>query len=60
MVPPDELESSSPAAALAAGQSVTHVHRTLHLKGPASALDTVARAALGVGLTDITAAFKTP
>ena len=28
-----ELESSSPAAALAPGKSLTHVHRTIHLTG---------------------------
>ena len=29
-----ELESSSPAAALAPGESLSHVHRTVHLSGP--------------------------
>jgi hypothetical protein len=29
-----ELESSSPAAALAPGQTLTHVHSTIHLTGP--------------------------
>src|SRR6185295_10795646 len=29
-----ELESSSPAAALAPGQSIEHVHRTIHFSGP--------------------------
>lgn len=50
-----ELESSSPAAALAPGRSLSHVHRTIHVMGPESALDQVARAALGVGLADIQA-----
>ncbi|HWH72575.1 MAG TPA: DUF6786 family protein, partial [Candidatus Sulfotelmatobacter sp.] len=48
-----ELESSSPAAALAPGQSLSHVHRTLHLSGDESTLDAVARATLGVSLADI-------
>ena len=48
-----ELESSSPAAALAPGKSLSHVHRTIHLSGPESALDGVARATLGVSLADI-------
>jgi hypothetical protein len=52
-----ELESSSPAAALAPGKSLTHRHRTLHLVGEKAALDTVARKVLGVGLEEITAAF---
>jgi hypothetical protein len=53
-----ELESSSPAAALAPGQSLTHVHRTIHLSAPESVLDPVARAALGVSLAEIQSALK--
>jgi len=52
-----ELESSSPAAALAPGASLGHVHRTLHLTGPEPALDAAARAALGVSLAEISAAL---
>lgn len=52
-----ELESSSPAAALAPGASTDHVHRTMHLTGPKAALDAVAKAALGVGLDEITRAL---
>jgi hypothetical protein len=48
-----ELESSSPAAALAPGKSLTHVHRTIHLAGPEGALDPIARKVLGVALSDI-------
>ena len=53
-----ELESSSPAAALAPGSSLSHVHRTIHLRGPESALGGVARATLGVSLDEIKNAFK--
>lgn len=53
-----ELESSSPAAALAPGDSLSHVHRTIHLSGPRPALDGVARATLGVSLDEIEGAFK--
>jgi len=53
-----ELESSSPAAALAPAKSLSHVHRTIHLTGPESALDSVARATLGVSLADIKAGLK--
>lgn len=53
-----ELESSSPAAALRPGKSLTHVHRTIHLSGDESALDTVARAALGVSIADINHGLK--
>lgn len=52
-----ELESSSPAAALAPGESIEHVQRTLHLTGPETELDRVALAKLGVGLGEITRAF---
>jgi hypothetical protein len=48
-----EIESSSPAAALAPGESITHVHRTVHLQGPDADLDAMARAVLGVSLDDI-------
>lgn len=48
-----ELETSSPAAALAPGQTLTHVHTTMHFAGPKKALDGIARAALGVGLDEI-------
>ena len=53
-----ELESSSPAAALAPGRSLTHVHRTLHLSGAENDLDRVARAVLGVSLDEIRTALR--
>ena len=52
-----ELETSSPAAALAPGGSLNHTHRTIHLTGPESGLDTVARAVLGVSVTQIATAL---
>jgi hypothetical protein len=52
-----ELESSSPAAALAPGESLSHSHRTFHLSGPKLALDGVARATLGFSLDEIKDAF---
>ncbi len=45
-----ELESSSPALALAPGAAATHVHRTLHLTGPRPALAKIALAVLGADL----------
>jgi hypothetical protein len=48
-----ELETSSKAAALAPGESLTHVHRTVHLTGPRAELDAIAKAALGVTLEQI-------
>jgi hypothetical protein len=52
-----ELESSSPALELAAGETATHVHQTIHLQGEPRSLDAIARSALGVGLEQITNAF---
>ena len=45
-----ELETSSAAAELAPGESLTHVHQTFHFHGPESELDAIARATLGVSL----------
>jgi hypothetical protein len=53
-----ELETSSPALSLAPGETFTHLHRTVHLLGPESALDAIARGTLGVGLADLAGAFN--
>lgn len=53
-----EIESSSPAALLKPGQTLRHVHRTIHLQGPVQQLDKIARRKLGVGLDTITKALK--
>ena len=55
-----ELETSSPAAALAPGASLTHVHRTFHLEGEAADLDAVARRVLGVSLESVRTALPSP
>jgi hypothetical protein len=52
-----ELETSSPAAALAPGAHLTHVHRTAHVEGDERALDAIARRVLGVSLDEIGAAL---
>ena len=52
-----ELETSSPAAALKAGESLQHVQRTVHISGNEQELDVIARAKLGVGIEEIKAAF---
>ena len=52
-----EIETSSPGAALSPGQSLTHVHRTFHVQGSRAALDAIARAKLGVGLSTIETAL---
>lgn len=48
-----EIESSSPAAALKPNESLTHFHRTVHLKGDEAELDKVARKVLGIGINGI-------
>ncbi len=53
-----ELETSSPALALAPGQSATHFHRTIHIAGDREALDAVARKVLRAGLAQIENALK--
>jgi hypothetical protein len=45
-----ELETSSPALALAPGASAEHTHRTFHFVGEKGSLDRIAKAALGVSL----------
>ncbi|MEI9942256.1 MAG: DUF6786 family protein [Pseudomonadota bacterium] len=48
-----EVESSSPAAALAPGESLTHEHQTYHFSGPRADLEALARRVLGVSLSDL-------
>ncbi|HEX9297687.1 MAG TPA: DUF6786 family protein [Polyangiaceae bacterium] len=50
-----EIESSSPAAALAPGATLTHVHQTFHFTGAREALETIARKVLGVNLAQVSA-----
>ncbi|UCG46524.1 MAG: hypothetical protein JSU94_13580 [Phycisphaerales bacterium] len=52
-----ELETSSPAAALDKGRTLTHVHRTYHLQGSKEDLDPVAKTVLGVTVAEIESAF---
>lgn len=49
-----EIETSSPAAALGPGESLRHVHTTLHVVGEAASLEPLARKVLGVSLSDVT------
>jgi hypothetical protein len=51
-----ELESSSPAAALAPGASLVHTHETFHFTGPKEALELLAVKVLGVSLSDVESA----
>lgn len=55
-----EIESSSPAAALKPGETLRHVHTTLHLAGPEGELQLLAKAVLGVGVDEIINALPKP
>ena len=48
-----EIESSSPAAALAPGESLSHEHQTYHFSGPRAELEVLAQQVLGVSLSDL-------
>jgi hypothetical protein len=48
-----ELETVSPALALAPNESYTHLHRTIRLEGDRTKLDAIARAVFGVSLEEI-------
>jgi hypothetical protein len=52
-----EIESSSPAAELAPGQSLVHTHRTFHMVGEAAGLEPLAKKMLGVSLADVAASI---
>ncbi|HUT45805.1 MAG TPA: DUF6786 family protein [Sedimentisphaerales bacterium] len=52
-----ELETSSPAASLKPGETISHVHRTFHLQGSEADLDPIAKATLGVTIEEIKSAF---
>jgi len=53
-----ELETSSPAAALAPGASLSHVHRTFHVQGDRAELDALAKQLLGVTLQAIAGSLR--
>jgi len=54
-----ELESSSPAAALNSGETLTHVHTTIHFQGKDGVgIEEIARTIFGVGIEEIEKAFK--
>jgi hypothetical protein len=48
-----EIETSSPAAELAPGQSLVHTHRTFHLVGESASLEPLAKKLLGVALAEL-------
>jgi hypothetical protein len=48
-----EIETSSPAAALAPGATLRHVHQTFHFTGPREDLEIIAQKVLGVTLAQV-------
>jgi hypothetical protein len=52
-----ELETSSPALPLRAGESAEHVQETYHFSGNRAALDALAQQLLGASLAEIEAAL---
>ena len=48
-----EIESSSPALSLAPGTSAKHIHRTIHLSGPAEKLNEISLKLFGLGLDQL-------
>jgi hypothetical protein len=52
-----ELETSSPGAQLKPGETISHTHRTYHLKGSEADLNAVAKATLGVTIAQIKSAL---
>ena len=48
-----EIETSSPAAALKPGETLTHIHTTMHFKGKFEELNIIARKILGIDLSEI-------
>ena len=52
-----EIESSSPAAFLAKGESITHYHRVFHFTGPEDQLDKLSVKILGVTIEEIKQAW---
>jgi hypothetical protein len=53
-----ELETSSPAAALGPGKSISHTHQTFHLQGKEAYLDKITRQIFGVPIAEIISAFS--
>ncbi|WP_017446503.1 DUF6786 family protein [Gayadomonas joobiniege] len=53
-----EIETSSPALALAPGQSYEHLHQSFHIKGERNQLNQVALKVFGVSLSQIESGLK--
>ena len=52
-----EIETSSPGAALAPGESLTHIQYTLHIEGPEEELSKISEAVFGIDLKTVASVF---
>ncbi|MCQ2169778.1 MAG: hypothetical protein MJY51_05055 [Bacteroidales bacterium] len=52
-----EIETSSPGAELASGETLTHKQFTLHLEGPEEELSKISEAVFGIGLKNVASVF---
>ena len=53
-----EVETSSPGAALAPGESLTHVQYTVHIQGSEAELSAIAEKVFGVNLAEVSKKFQ--
>ena len=53
-----EIETSSPGAALAPGESLTHVQYTIHIQGDPAKLSAIVEKVFGVSLDKISSVFQ--
>jgi hypothetical protein len=53
-----EIETSSPAAALKPGASLTHVQRMFHFEGSEEQLSAISKATIGISVREIADSFK--
>ena len=53
-----EIETSSPGAALAPGESLTHKQYTLHFEGDEESLSAIAESVFGIGLKSVSSVFS--
>ena len=52
-----EIEASSPAAALAPGESLSHIQYTIHIQGDSAIIAGIVKNVFGVELEKITGMF---
>ena len=53
-----EIETSSPAASLSPGESLTHVQYTIHIQGAPDKLSAIAENVFGVSLDKVASVFS--